>query len=223
VPDRFSAQPGARLYRTGDLARWDSQGRLHHLGRMDHQVKIRGFRIELGEVEAALASHPAIREACVTTSGAGGDAMLVAYLVQEKGAPTTSELRRYLRAGLPDYMLPALFVNIEAVPLSPSGKVDRGRLPDPFRAGKRAHRHDEPLAPGIEQTLAEVWSEILNTEKVGPSDNFFELGGHSLLSLRVAAAIRRRTGTRMDPRAMFFQTLREVAAGINQRGVGQPR
>ena len=131
--------------------------------------------------------------------------------------PTTSQLRRHLRARLPDYMVPALFVSLDAIPVSPTGKVDRRRLPDPFRAGKRAHRRDEPLAEGMEQVVAEIWCEILGASSVGPGDNFFELGGHSLLSLRVAAAVERRIGCRMDPRALFFQSLREVAAGIARR------
>ena len=201
-----------RVYRTGDRARWRSDGGLDFLGRSDGQVKVRGFRIELGEVEAALVSHPDIRQAYVAVSeGAGGT--IVAYIVYEDaGAPTTSELRRHLRGRLPDYMLPSIFVGIESVPLSPHGKVDRRRLPDPFSYGRRANSNHEPLKPGMEQTIAEIWREYLKTNSVGPDDNFYELGGHSLLSLRVAAAVERRTGWRMDPRAMFFQTLREIAA-----------
>ena len=203
-----------RVYRTGDRARWRSDGELDFLGRSDGQVKIRGFRIELGEVEAAVVSHPDIRQGYVTVSEAAGGANLVAYIVNEAAeTPTTSELRRHLRGRLPDYMLPSIFVGIESVPLSPNGKVDRQRLPDPFSRGRRAKGADEPLKPGMEQTIAEIWLEYLETNSVGPADNFYELGGHSLLSLRVAAAIERRTGWRMDPRAMFFQTLREIAAG----------
>jgi len=203
-----------RVYRTGDRARWRSDGELDFLGRSDGQVKIRGFRIELEEVEAAVVSHPDIRQSYVTVSEAAGGANLVAYIVYEAAeTPTTSELRRHLRGRLPDYMLPSIFVGIESVPLSPNGKVDRRRLPDPFSRGRRAKGAEEPLKPGMEQTIAEIWREYLETNSVGPADNFYELGGHSLLSLRVAAAIERRTGWRMDPRAMFFQTLREIAAG----------
>jgi amino acid adenylation domain-containing protein len=220
VKDRFSSEPDARIYRTGDLARWGRDGRIHHLGRLDQQVKIRGFRIELEEVEAALASYPGMRQVCVTTAGSNADIALVAYYIPDSSAPTTSELRRYLRSRLPDYMLPSLFVNIDAVPLTPNGKVDRRRLPDPFRSGMRAHTSNEPLAPGAEQALADVWRDILKTDKIGPEDNFFELGGHSLLSLRVAAAFQRRTGLSLDPRAMFFQTLREVAMGVGRKVQG---
>jgi acyl-CoA synthetase (AMP-forming)/AMP-acid ligase II len=215
--DRFSSEPDARIYRTGDLARWDRDGRIYHLGRLDQQVKIRGFRIELEEVEAALSSYQGMRQVCVTTAGSDADIALVAYYVADGSAPTTSELRRYLRSRLPDYMLPSLFVDIDAVPLTPNGKVDRRRLPDPFRSGMRASTSNEPLAPGAEQALADVWRDILKTDEIGPGDNFFELGGHSLLSLRVAAAFLRRTGMSLDPRAMFFQTLREVAMGVGRK------
>jgi amino acid adenylation domain-containing protein len=215
--DRFSSEPDARMYRTGDLARWDRDGRIYHLGRLDQQVKIRGFRIELEEVEAALSSYQGMRQVCVTTAGSDADIALVAYYVADGSAPTTSELRRYLRSRLPDYMLPSLFVDIDAVPLTPNGKVDRRRLPDPFRSGMRARTSNEPLAPGAEQALADVWRDILKTDEIGPGDNFFELGGHSLLSLRVAAAFLRRTGMNLDPRAMFFQTLREVAMGVGRK------
>ncbi|GGC78277.1 non-ribosomal peptide synthetase [Chelatococcus reniformis] len=210
-----------RVYRTGDLARWRADATLDFIGRRDGQIKIRGFRIELGEVEAALSSHPAVRQAYVSVSNGGSGSALVAYLAFWLGGePTTSELRRYLRAKLPDYMVPALFVTLEAVPLLPSGKVDRARLPNPFRAGTRAHRRDEPPADGIERTLADIWCELLDARDIGPGDNFFELGGHSLLSLRVAAAVQRRLGSRMDPRALYFQSLREVAAGIQRNGAG---
>jgi amino acid adenylation domain-containing protein len=212
---------GETVYRTGDRARWRADGTLEFLGREDAQVKVRGFRIELGDVEAALASHPAVRQAYAGVSEGAGGGVLVAYLVFESGEePTTSELRRYIRARLPDYMTPSLFVSLEAAPLSPNGKVDRRRLPDPFLAARTARNLAEPLAPGNEQALGDVWSTFLEVGAVSPHDNFFELGGHSLLSLRVAAAFERRTGLRLDPRAQFFQTLREVAAGATPRQAG---
>jgi amino acid adenylation domain-containing protein len=210
-----------RAYRTGDRARWRADGMLDFLGRGDGQVKIRGFRIELGEIEAALVAHAGVRQAYVSVSESAAGAALVAYVVNEPGEdPTTSDLRRHLRSRLPDYMLPSVFVAIESVPLSPNGKVDRRRLPDPFKDGRRAQTSDEPLKPGMEETLAEIWREFLGAGAVGPSDNFYELGGHSLLSLRVAAAVEKRTGWRMDPRAMFFQTLREVATGAAKAQAG---
>ena len=214
VPDRFSTQAGARLYRTGDLARWDAQGRLHHLGRLDHQVKIRGFRIELGEIEAALATHPAVQQTVVMGREAGpGDLRLVAYIVFRPGEDlTVSDVRRHLRRHLPDYMIPSVVSTVDAIALTPNGKVDRAALPDPFKNAVHSGRHHVAPEPGPEQTMAEIWREILQVETVGAEDNFFELGGHSLLSLRVVVAVEKRLGWRMDARALFFQNLRQVVA-----------
>jgi len=214
VADRLGRQPGGRIYRTGDLARWRTDGRLEHLGRLDNQVKIRGFRIELGEIEAALTAHPAIKEAAVVAREAGpGDTRLVAYVVYQPGEDlTVSDVRRHLRQGLPDYMIPSVVVALDAMPLTPNRKVDRNALPNPYGQAARAAASEEPPAPGLEQQLADIWREMLHVDRVGADDNFFELGGHSLLSLRVAAAVEKQIGWRMDPRMLFFQTLRQVAA-----------
>jgi amino acid adenylation domain-containing protein len=214
LPDRFRAKPGARLYRTGDLGRWTRDGRLEHLGRIDHQVKVRGFRIELGEIEAVLASHPSVHQAVVLAREAGpGDMRLVAYLVYQAGEDlTVTEVRRHVRQQLPDYMVPSLVVALDALPLTPNGKIDRKALPDPLAGAQRSGATREAPAPGLEQALAAIWREILQVEGIGAEDNFFELGGHSLLSLRVATAVEKRLGWRMDPRALFFQNLRQVAA-----------
>lgn len=214
VPDRFSPQTGALLYRTGDLARWDAQGRLQHLGRMDHQVKIRGFRIELGEIEASLSAHPSVLQTVVMgREAAPGDLRLVAYVAFKPGADlTASDVRRYLRRGLPDYMIPSVVAAVDVIPLTPNGKVDRAALPDPFKNAVQVARHHVAPAPGAEQTMAEIWREILHVETVGAEDNFFELGGHSLLSLRVMNAVEKRLGWRMDVRTLFFQNLRQVVA-----------
>lgn len=214
VADRFAAQAGARLYRTGDLARWDAQGRLHHLGRLDHQVKVRGYRIELGEIETALSAHPAVRQAVVMGREAGpADVRLVAYLAFQPGEDlTASDVRRFLRKQLPDYMIPSVVAAVDAIPLTPNGKVDRAALPDPFRHAVQAARDYVAPEPGHEQAMAEIWREILQVERVGAEDNFFELGGHSLLSLRVAQAVEKRLGWRMDARTLFFQNLRQVVA-----------
>ena len=214
IADRFSAQPGARLYRTGDLGRWGADGKLYHLGRSDHQVKIRGFRIELGEIEAMLRGLGGVRQAVVTAGEAQpGDWKLVAYVVYEDGEDlTVTDVRRYLRQHLPEYMIPSIVVALDAVPLSPSGKVDRNALPDPFRNAQRAVAAHDPPAPGMEQTIAEIWQSILRIDRIDAGDNFFEIGGHSLLSLRVAQVVEKRTGFTMDPRALFFNNLRQVAA-----------
>jgi amino acid adenylation domain-containing protein len=214
VPDRFGAAPGSRLYRTGDLGRWRADGRLEHLGRLDHQVKIRGFRIELGEIETVLSALPAVRQSVVVARDAGpSDRRLVAYIVYEPGEDlTVSEVRRHLRGVLPEYMVPSLVVAIDSVPLTPNGKVDRAALPDPFRSAAAAAAEFEPPGSPMEILLASVWAEVLKVERIGRNDNFFDLGGHSLLSLRVATTVATRVGWRMDPRALFFQTLSQLAA-----------
>jgi amino acid adenylation domain-containing protein len=214
VADPFGTVRGSRVYRTGDLGRWRADGRLEHLGRLDHQVKIRGFRIELGEIEAALSTLDAVRQTVVVARDASpSDRRLVAYVVYEPGEDlTVSDVRRHLRATLPDYMIPSLVVTIEAIPLTPNGKVDRAALPDPFgRSAVDAAEYEPPTSP-LEVLLASIWSDVLKVERVGLNDNFFHLGGHSLLSLRVAAAVATRSGWRMDPRALFFQTLGQLAA-----------
>jgi amino acid adenylation domain-containing protein len=218
VPDALSGRPGARLYRTGDLGRWNADGTIQHLGRLDHQVKIRGFRIELGEIEAVLRAHPAVHHAVLAARAAqDGDQRLVAYIVYRDGeALTASDTRRHLRGRLPEFMIPSIVMALESLPLTPNGKLDRAALPDPFRTEAAAARGHVPPAPGLEQTMAAIWCALLSIEQVSANDNFFELGGHSLLSLRVARLVERRTRRRMDPRTLFFHTLREVVAMLGQ-------
>jgi amino acid adenylation domain-containing protein len=219
VPDRFSTRSGEFLYRTGDIGRWGADGRLYHLGRIDSQVKIRGFRVEPGEIEAALCAQAAIRQAVVVARSAGpDDVRLVAYVVSRAGEELNmSDVRRQLKRQLPEYMVPSIIVGVDAMPLTANGKVDRASLPDPFKSSLGNAAGHEPPAPGIETLLAEIWRDILKIDEVGAEQNFFELGGHSLLSLRVAAAVERRTGWQMDPRALFFQNLRQVASTIGDR------
>jgi amino acid adenylation domain-containing protein len=214
LADGFSGVAGARLYRTGDLGRWRADGKLEHLGRLDHQVKIRGFRIEPGEIEAVLGQHPAVlASVAVARAVPPGDQRLVAYVVYRDGEDlTASDVRRHLRQHLPEFMIPSIVVALNALPLTPNGKLDRNALPDPFRAASRAAASHEPPAPGLEATMAEIWRSVLAVDQVSAQDNFFDLGGHSLLSLRVAQAVERRTGHRMDPRTLFFHTLRQVVA-----------
>lgn len=216
IADPFSTEPGARVFRTGDAAMWDGEGRLHHLGRLDHQLKIRGFRIEPGEIEAALEAHPAVRQAVVTGRNATpNDVRLIAYLVfQTAETLTTSEVRNHLRASLPAYMIPSVVMTIDAIPMTPNGKVDRALLPDPFRnTGTSAEAFVAP-APGAEATMAAIWGQVLHVERIGAEDSFFELGGHSLLALRVAAAVEKQLGVRIDPRTLFFRNLRQVTAAL---------
>jgi len=213
IPNPFSAGPGERLYRTGDLARWLPDGNLEFLGRLDHQVKVRGFRIELGEIEAVLALHPAVREAVVTLrEEVSGNKRLVAYVVVDAASsPTTSELRQFLQAKLPDHMVPAVFVMLEALPLLPNGKVDRRALPAP--EGARPELEAKFVAPRnpVEEQLARIWSKTLGVDRVGMNDNFFELGGDSILSIQIVAKAN-QAGLRLTPRQVFqHQTIADLS------------
>ncbi|RKH57017.1 non-ribosomal peptide synthetase, partial [Corallococcus llansteffanensis] len=190
VPHPFAATPGERLYRTGDRTRWRADGSLEFLGRADDQVKLRGFRIELGEVEAVLTRHAEVREAVVMAREDGPTGRrLVAYVVPTAEAPASSALRTFLLEQLPDYMVPAAFVVLEALPLTSSGKVDRRALPAP--------REDVAAAPdaaaprsAVEELLVSTWSRLLGVAHVGLHDDFFELGGHSLLATQLASRVR---------------------------------
>ena len=221
-PDPFAAHSEARVYRTGDLGKWGADGQLYHLGRMDHQVKIRGFRIELGEIEAVLHSHPAVKEAVVTAQEVSpSDTRLVAYVVYERGSElTVSDLRRFLRQQLPEYMIPSMAIAINRLPLTPNSKLDRSALPAPFAPSSRPANAFDPPAPGVEAMLAGIWQQLLKIEAIGAEDNFFDLGGHSLLAVRAVAEIENRTGIRLDPRLLFFQSLRQIAFGLVKAKVG---
>jgi amino acid adenylation domain-containing protein len=186
LPNPFG--PG-RMYRTGDLVRYLPDGNLVYLGRLDDQVKLRGFRVELGEIEAALTEHPGVREAAVVLDDRDGDKWLVGYFVSGQSTPSTAELRTYLGGKMPDYMLPSVFVVLEAMPLTPNGKVDRRALPAP--GPDRLGQHDTYVAPRtpIEELLSLIWCEVLHLDRIGIHDNFFDLGGHSLVATRVRARI----------------------------------
>lgn len=188
IPDPFKGH--GRLYRTGDLVRYRPDGEIVYLGRMDHQVKIRGFRIELEEIETLLNAHPAVRESVVLArEDRPGDRRLAAYLVAELPGPElAAELRSYLRAKLPEYMAPAAFVCLDALPVNANGKVDRRALPAPEYT---APATDFALPrTELERTLAQLWQALLSVERVGIHDNFFELGGDSLLGLRLVNQLR---------------------------------
>ena len=213
IPNPFSREPGARLYRTGDLARHLPGGDMEYIGRADHQVKIRGFRIEPGEVEAALARHPAVSDALVLArEDEHGENRLVAYIVShEESAPTTSELRGYLKTRLPEHMVPSAFVFLDTLPLTPSGKVDRRALPVPGR--ERPELGEVLVAPrtAVEKILAGVWTEVLGVEQLGIHDNFFELGGDSIRSIQVSARAR-KLGLDFPVQKLFqYQTVYDLA------------
>jgi amino acid adenylation domain-containing protein len=224
VPDPWSAESGARLYRSGDLARWLPVGELEYLGRIDHQVKVRGFRIELGEIESVLVQHPGVREAVVVARSEGGETRLTAYVVGAgETAPPVEELRTHLRERLPDYMVPAFFVTLDALPLTAHGKLDRRALPIPGTARPGlAAAYVAPRTP-TEEVLCGIWSQVLGLEEVGVRDNFFALGGDSILSLRVLALAGQR-GLPIALQDLFrFQTVADLAAAIQGRKIGPPR
>jgi acyl-CoA synthetase (AMP-forming)/AMP-acid ligase II/acyl carrier protein len=219
--ERFIPSPfenSNKLYKTGDLARYLPKGELEYLGRIDNQVKIRGFRIELGEIEALLASHPQIWETVVIVrDDTTGDKRLVAYIVpQSEKTITINEIRQFLKAKLPSYMVPNAFVILDALPLTANGKIDRRALPPSESSSEPSEKYVAPRNP-IEDILVNVWSEILKVEKVGINDNFFELGGHSLLATKLVAQIRDRLKIELPLRQLFnTATLAELAQGIEQ-------
>jgi amino acid adenylation domain-containing protein len=191
IPHPFKKQPGARLYKTGDWVFCRSDGNLEYAERIDQQVKIRGFRIELGEIETALYNHPQVRETVVIArEDEPGNKRLVAYVVTtENQAPSTSEFRQHLLQTLPDYMIPAVFVQLAALPLTPNCKIDRRALPAPQQT--RLEAADSVVAPRdeLESQLTEIWEEFLKIKPIGITDNFFDLGGDSLLAMNLFAKI----------------------------------
>lgn len=206
VPDELSGETGARLYRTGDAACWRADGTLDFLGRVDTQVKVRGHRIELGEIEARLMTHAAVTAAVVAVrEDVPGDPRLVAYYVdadtRDADAPDAEVLRTHLAGALPGYMVPAAFVRLTALPLTPSGKVDRNALPAPTSEAYAAQEYEAPVGE-IETQLAELWSELLGVERIGRWDDFFALGGHSFLVATLLERMRRR-GLRADVKTVF--------------------
>jgi amino acid adenylation domain-containing protein len=219
-----------RLYKTGDLARYRADGAIEYLGRIDQQVKVRGFRIELGEIEVTLLRHPAVREAiAVVSEDVAGDQRLLAYVVltaderrttndEEPDPSFVPELRDFLKHKLPDYMVPAVIVVLGALPLTPSGKIDRQALPPPDQQALAGVQHGyvAPQTP-IEEQLAAIWGELLGLQRVGVNDNFFELGGHSLLATRVLSRINEAFDVELPLEVLFTNfTVAELARKIAQ-------
>jgi amino acid adenylation domain-containing protein len=224
IPNPFSQAPGARLYKTGDLARYLSNGELVYLGRSDHQVKIRGYRIELGEIEVVLSQHPGVRDVVVAARQEGsGELHLVAYVVlEQETAPATNELRSFLKEKLPEYMVPASFVVLETLPLTPSGKLDRAALPAPEPA--RPNLESPFVAPRtpVDEELAEIWRGLLGIERIGIRDNFFELGGHSLLLTQLGSRIQQAFQVQVPLRILFdAPTITDLSAAIAAAQVAQ--
>ena len=205
VPDPFSSERGARLYRSGDLARYRHDGNIEFLGRIDQQVKIRGIRIELGEIENILIQHEAVHSCVVIDrEDTPGDIRLVAYIIARVDTESEPEsLRQWLKKRLPDYMIPAAFVTLESIPLTPNGKIDRRRLPRPkYERADRDIPYVAPRTPEEEQ-LWEIWKSLLPAEHIGVMDNFFELGGHSLLATQLVSRIRDRFQLEIPLMALF--------------------
>lgn len=226
-PDPFAHEPGSRLYRTGDRARCRADGTFVLTGRVDQQIKLRGYRIEPGDVEVTLREHPLVRDALVRAHGDGAERRLVAYVVADRAGPGTppanvlvEEVRDHVADRLPDYMAPAAFVLLEALPRTPSGKLDAGRLPDPDpvdRAGGRTQPRD-----GLELRLLLMWRELLCTE-VGTRDDFFGHGGHSLLAVQLVHRIERELGRSIPVSALFPHATVERIARLVRDGDLAPR
>jgi amino acid adenylation domain-containing protein len=214
VPDPFSATPGGRLYRTGDICRWRWDGALEFSGRCDEQVKVRGYRIELGEIETTLSQHPSVKESVVINyDDATNKSFLVAYLVPSKDGVLDEEtLKTFVRQRLPEYMVPVKWIELESLPLTLNGKVDRRALPGPYATPAGNSNGSEGLRTPVEEVLADIWSRVLGIERIGPFDNFFELGGQSLLATRVISQIREIFHLELPVRYLFeAPTVAELA------------
>jgi len=227
VPDPFAAAAAesapARMYRTGDLVRFREDGVIDFLGRVDHQVKVRGHRIELGEIEAALMQHSEVRQAVVVLrTDNPEDPQLAAYVVPAGSeAPAPNTLRDFLKQKLPEHMVPALYVSLERMPVTPNGKIDRKALPAP--EGSRVKGQGEFVAPtgNVEQQVAAIWKDILHVGQIGVDDNFFDFGGHSLQVVQVQNRLRETIGVDVPVLKLFqFPTIRALAKFIGEQGTG---
>jgi acyl-coenzyme A synthetase/AMP-(fatty) acid ligase/acyl carrier protein len=229
VPNPYGA-PGERLYRTGDLARRRLDGVLEYVGRIDHQVKIRGYRIELGEIEARLHEQPQLRDAAVGVQEGANGKYLVGYLVAAPSALNHGEalqrIQQRLRAELPEYMVPLHWTWLERLPLNANGKLDRKALPA-LEIGQQPR--EDYLAPRteLEQTLADIWAEVLQVDRVGVTDNFFALGGHSLLATQIASRVQKVLQRNVPLRAMFecscVQALAQYIQGLDNSEINEEK
>jgi amino acid adenylation domain-containing protein len=202
VPNPFGREGGERLYRTGDQGKWRGDGNIEFIGRIDDQVKIRGYRIELGEIEGVVSEHEDVEQAVVVArEEKTGEKRLVAYVVGRAGRRIESgELRRHVQKKLPEYMIPSAIVQMEELPLTVNGKVDRRALPEPEQ--QSVERYVGPRTP-VEELLCGIWERVLGLERVGIEDNFFELGGHSLLAAQVISRIQETFEIELPLRSLF--------------------
>ncbi|MGE7202903.1 lichenysin non-ribosomal peptide synthetase LicA [Bacillus haynesii] len=221
--EKFTAHPfkiGEKIYRTGDMARWLADGCLEFIGRIDHQVKIRGQRIELGEIEHHLLTHDMVQEAAVLAVDSGaGDQMICAYFSADQEL-SSEELRRHAAEGLPGYMIPSVFMQLDELPLTGNGKVDRRALPEPDIAQAAQKEYTAPRS-STEAQLADLWQEVLNVPKIGVHDNFFELGGHSLLGMTLIARIQQEMNVDLQLKDLFqaptIESLAQAAAKAEKK------
>ncbi|MGD1702261.1 amino acid adenylation domain-containing protein [Dapis sp. BLCC M229] len=223
IPNPFTQEKGVRIYKTGDLVQYLPDGNIEFLGRIDNQVKIRGFRIELGEIEAVLTQHPLLTEAVVIArEDIPGEKRLVAYIVANTKPPTVPELRDFMKTKLPEYMVPAAFVRLEAIPLTPNGKVSRHNLPAPDPSSLPTKIDFIAPRDAFELQLTQIWSEILNVAPIGVRDNFFDLGGHSLLAVRLMATIEQKFSKHLSLAALFQSpTVEKLAMLMHQETTDQ--
>jgi amino acid adenylation domain-containing protein len=223
IRNPFSPGPGSRMYKTGDFARYLEGGQIEFNGRIDNQVKIRGFRIELGEIEAAISAHPGVKESIVIArEDQPGDKRLVAYLVADDDpGPSVGELRSYLKAKLPEYMVPTAFVRLDMLPLTPNGKVDRRALAAPDISEEQDKVFVAPRT-ALEKMVADLWAEVLVVERVGVLDDFFELGGHSLIGTQLMSRVRALFEIELPMSTLFdASNVAAMAAILEGRLVGE--
>ncbi|HET9868209.1 MAG TPA: AMP-binding protein, partial [Nitrospira sp.] len=232
VPDAYGGEAGARLYRTGDVARWAPDGTVDFFGRIDLQVQIRGYRVEVVEIETVLEEHPSIRSAVVEARANGaGEVRLACYVVwkgggesaQVNGGDPADEavgvggLRTWARERLPDYMVPVAWIELDELPRTPHGKVDRKALPDPVWGEGTSRVYEEPRDE-VEQRMAAVWQRVLRIERIGAVDDFFELGGHSLLATQVVSHVRLEFAVEVHLRELFERpTVRGLSEVVRER------
>ncbi|MFY7799940.1 MAG: alpha/beta fold hydrolase, partial [Dolichospermum sp.] len=203
-----------RIYKTGDLAKWQNDGNIEFLGRIDHQIKLRGFRIELGEIEAVLLKHPAIKEVIVNLHKTENNQQLVAYVTGEPIDDLSQKLKQHIKTHLPDYMIPSQIIRLDEFPLTPNGKIDRQALPHPNHESQSLY---EAPRNNIEQQLTEIWSLIVECEKISIHDNFFDLGGHSILAIKLLNEIQKNFNQELSLTSLFQNpTIAQLAQQLSQ-------
>jgi surfactin family lipopeptide synthetase A len=223
VPDPFACEPGGRMYKSGDLARYRSDGNIEYVGRVDQQVKFRGYRIELEEIESVLCREDAVQDAAVLLrEDTPGHPRLVAYVIASQAGITADELKSALADRLPAYMVPSLTVFLDALPLTPHGKLDRKALPEPEERREATFDQSSQPSSDLEIKLAAIWSEVLEVESIGLQDNFFDLGGHSLLLMPVISEVKKQLGVELDPGDLVLPTLRQLVGLCEERIANPP-